>query len=340
MPRKPSVKLLTGERDWLATVIADLADDAPKLVYADWLEERGGDSVRADFLRTFVQASRSMNPADFPKAKGLPEEWLELIGFRLLERVATAGLPELKDRLLRLARPALRMKKSAAADSKIAVGASKIGGHPDLPPGFTWPPGGDCHAIYNDDTGGTDRLAGFLAQVNFAEIAHTQAARVLPDMGLLSFFCFQDIENDNPDAIGAKAIFFPDPAGLVRTKPPKKLTAGNGVIRAHRLTFEETLDLPEHSSGPEGQGPWGRELVPDPDRDYDEVLDYFRDLNFENFLGYGRATSGGDPTPSKKSRHLIVLDNAAECKLHIQISQRDLAAHKFDKITLNWVDFD
>ena len=40
---------LAGERDWLAAVVADLADDAPKLVYADWLEERGDE--RSDFLR-------------------------------------------------------------------------------------------------------------------------------------------------------------------------------------------------------------------------------------------------------------------------------------------------
>ena len=56
------------------------------------------------------------------------------------------------------------------------------------PPWFPWPPGGDCHAIYNDDTGGTDRLAGFLAQINFAEVAHTHAAKDLPDAGVLSFF--------------------------------------------------------------------------------------------------------------------------------------------------------
>jgi uncharacterized protein (TIGR02996 family) len=323
------------ERKWLSEVVANLKDDDLKLVYADWLEERGDD--RADFLRAYVRASRSMNPADFPSAEGLPEWWLELIGFRLLERIAAEGFPELKKRVLRLARPALRMKTEAAGDSKIPVGASKIGGLPDLPPDFRWPPGGDCHAIYNDDTGGTDRLAGFMAQINFAEIADTLAAnKDLPPTGVLSFFCFQDIENDNPDAIGAKAVYFPDPAVLVRTAPPKELTEGNGVIPPCRLTFEETLDLPEHSSGP-----WSEVLNPDPDADdYDEVLDHFRMLNFDNFLGYGRATTGDDPTPSKRSRHLIVLKNAAECQLHIQISQKDLAARRFDKITLNWVDFD
>jgi uncharacterized protein (TIGR02996 family) len=325
--------LLAGERELLAAVVADLADDAPKLVYADWLEERGDE--RSDFLRACVQAARSMSPDDFPRArKGLSEEWLELIGFRLLGLIAAKGFPELKRRVLRLARPALRMKKGAAG-GKVSVGGSKVGGLPDLPPGFRWPPGGDCHAIYNDDTGGTDRLAGFLAQINFAEIAHTQAARDLPAEGLLSFFCFQDIENDNPDAIGAKVVFFPDTAGLVRTKPPKKLTEGNEVMPAQRLTFAETLDLPEAY-----RGPWSKELVPKPGTDYSAVFDHLHHLNFYNFLGYARSTSGGDPTPSKRSRHLIVLENAAGCQLFIQLSQKHLAARKFEAITLNWVEFD
>src|SRR5262249_9080079 len=151
---------------------------------------------------------------------------------------------------------------------------------PDLPPDFHWPVGEDCRAIYNDDTAGVDRLAGFLAQINFAEIANTQAARDLPKAGGLSFFCFQDIENDNPDVIGAKAGFFPAPAGLVRTEPPGEITQGNDVIPPRRLTFEETLDLPEAHSGP-----WSGELTPDPNADYGGVFDHFRKLNFENFLG-------------------------------------------------------
>src|SRR5262245_49879492 len=106
-----------GERRWLTEVTANLGDDNLKLVYADWLEERGDE--RAHFLRAFVRASRSMSSDDFPAAAGLPEEWLDLIGYRLLERVAAAGVPELKDRVLRLARPALRMKPVEADDRDI-----------------------------------------------------------------------------------------------------------------------------------------------------------------------------------------------------------------------------
>ena len=52
------------------------------------------------------------------------------------------------------------------------------------------------------------------------------------------------------------------------------------------------------------------------------------------------SSTGRDPTPSKQSRHLIVLENSYGGQLHIQIGQDALAARDFDKITLNWVDFD
>jgi hypothetical protein len=35
-----------------------------------------------------------------------------------------------------------------------------------------------------------------------------------------------------------------------------------------------------------------------------------------------------------------VLENAAGCRLHIQLGEDDLAARNFDRITLSWVDFD
>jgi len=325
---------LPGERALLMAVTANLPDDLPKLVYADWLEERGDE--RSHFLRAFVQAAKTMDYADFRQSiDKLPSEWLSLIGYFLLSEAVFEKVPEVKDRLLRFARPALRMNTSEMADDDITEGCSKIGGLPDLPPGFPWVPGGDCHAIYNDDTGGTDRLAGFVAQVNCAEIAHTIAAKDLPETGLLSFFCFQDMENDKPDSIGVKAIYFPNSSNLVRTEPPKPLTEGNGIIPPLLLTFEETLDLPE-----DWGGPWESELNPEENKQIGNVLDNIHEVNFDNMLGYGKSTSGGDPTPHKDSRHLILLANAAGCRLHIQIDQTDLTARNFDKIRLQWVDFD
>jgi uncharacterized protein (TIGR02996 family) len=329
------VELLDGERDWIAAVVADPLDLQRKLVYADWLEERG--SPRAGFVRAFAAALRSKAPRDFPEPQGMPEGWRELLGYRLAKAFAGNALPDLIEPVLRLARPALRLEKVEQADADIPVGASKVGGAPDLPAETPWPAGQECRAIYNQDTAGAKRLAGFLAQVNLAEIAHTQAARDLPHDGVLSFFCFQDIERDNPDRIGARVMLLPGPAKLLRAGPPKKLSAGNTPMPAARLVFHETLDLPE------ADGPWADVLQSAPFRDSDEVdgvLERFRLQNFENMLGYARATTGGDPTPNKESRHLILLENSVDCRLHLQIPQMDLQAGNFDAVTLSWVDFD
>jgi uncharacterized protein (TIGR02996 family) len=331
--------MLDGEDEWLARVTADLLDDDQKLVYADWLEEHGSD--RASYLRQLVTASKSMKADDLPESQGVPPGWNELIGGRLIELLCHSDAAEIRDKTLTLARPALRMNKDATPDQKISVGASKSGGFPDLPPGFKWPPGGDCHAIYNDDTGGTELLAGFLAQVNLEEIASSQAALAsgIPKSGVLSFFCFQDFENDNPDAIGALCLHFTDAGSLVRTEPPDELTEGNGTSESAVLRFEETFDLPNTSTYSDS-GPWAQELLSSEGEEFEGVTDQIRSDNFDNVLGYGRATTGDDPTPHEKSRHLIILETVYECRLHIQIHEDDLRAGNFDKITLDWVDFD
>lgn len=58
------------------------------------------------------------------------------------------------------------------------------------------------------------------------------------------------------------------------------------------------------------------------------------------FCIWVRKEGTGTPHRGTPSRHLIVLPNSYECVLHIQIHEKDLAAHNFDAITLNWVDFD
>ncbi len=337
-----ALNLLPGESDMLAAVVDNLTDDVVKLVYADWLDDHG-DHRRAKFLRTYVEAAREMWLINFPHGSRRLEEWLDLIGFRLVEQVAIAHAQQppaaavkLKKKLLPLARSALRMKPTGKGSRNLAGGASKIGGLPDLPPGFAWPLGRDCRAIYNSSTARVDELAGFVAQVNFAEIAGTQAARSLdlPAEGVLSFFSYTDA--DDPDTIGAMAAFFPDPSKLVATTPPRQPEEGNRAMKQQRLVFEETLDIPTDRSG----DPWKSVWQEAAGEDSQGVKNHYWGLNLRNLFGYARSTSGGDPTPSKASRHLIVLDNACGCRLHIQIPAKALAARDFGAITLNWVDFD
>lgn len=48
---------MTDESALLAAVIADPADDAPRLVYADWLDDHG-EEARAEFIRTQIALAR------------------------------------------------------------------------------------------------------------------------------------------------------------------------------------------------------------------------------------------------------------------------------------------
>ena len=83
---------------------------------------------------------------------------------RIASGLAKVGRGELRDVILPLARPALRMKTRDRRDRSNPVGSSKIGGQPDLPADMAWPEGQRCAAIYNDDTQGVTEPAGFIAQ--------------------------------------------------------------------------------------------------------------------------------------------------------------------------------
>lgn len=333
--------LHAGERDWLTAVVAAPLDDLKKLVYADWLEERG--DPRAAFLRDYVEASKSMDPAKLPPADGLPEEWLALIGFRITQIIA----PAIREAAFKLARPALRLTETKVKEETLPNSVSKLGGRPDLPPGFIWPTGHDCKATYND-ADESDRLAGFLGQINLDEIAHTQAAKVLPPTGLLSFFAFQDGENDDPDTLGAKCLYFPDVSELVRTEPPKPLTTANTPMEARGLIFEETLSLPRYPYYPSGglrygEPKWGgvvevAEIV-DASPATNALLGGTQQFNFYTMLGYSLSEGGGD-NARPQFRNLITLTNDGGCKLHLMLNADDLAARNFDALILEWVDYD
>ena len=58
------------EADFLAAVIADPDDDAPRLIYADWLDENGQDE-RAEFIKAQVAIARTI-PTDHTRRA--PEE--------------------------------------------------------------------------------------------------------------------------------------------------------------------------------------------------------------------------------------------------------------------------
>ena len=55
-----------NEQSLLAAVLADPDDDAPRLIYADWLDEQG-DCDRAEFIRVQCELARVPNPHNFQR---------------------------------------------------------------------------------------------------------------------------------------------------------------------------------------------------------------------------------------------------------------------------------
>lgn len=97
------------------------------------------------------------------------------------------------------------------AQGKLAVGASKFGGRPDVPADFVWP-------VFETDTREDDQVKerplAFLAQFDCAQLAPLDPEGLLPKEGLLSFF--YELESqcwgyDPKDAGCARVFWFEGP---------------------------------------------------------------------------------------------------------------------------------
>jgi uncharacterized protein (TIGR02996 family) len=168
----------------LSTIVDRLTDDTKRLVYADWLEERG--DARGRFLRQFVKAAKT--GAELPTMKDVPAAWMDIVGLTIIEKIQQSGLRKWRDELLAVARPALRIEvKEANFDDPPPtpedMGITRLGGDPDLPVGTAFPTAADGTPLH------------FLSQFNLADLQGTIAGRAFPDTGLISIFRIQ-VEGD------------------------------------------------------------------------------------------------------------------------------------------------
>lgn len=136
LPTKFNVaSLLPGEEQFLDAIVANLADDLPKLIYADWLTERGDE--RADFLRAYVAAVRS--GGDLPKPASNRDSWEEIIGYHLDKRIRAIGVVDQRETIMRMAKPAIAIQLEGCDEDDIPAGGTKFGGLPHLPADMDWP---------------------------------------------------------------------------------------------------------------------------------------------------------------------------------------------------------
>lgn len=143
----------------------------------------------------------------------------------LVALCSEAGFAELGRRLVAEARPAIHLVREAGEDGSIPLGASKLGGWPDLPEGTAWPMG-------------RHRPLAFLGQLSLAEVPRNEATAALPERGLLSVF--YNVPDQpwgiEPNDRGEwQVLYWPEPTGLTRTEPPAR-AYGDHEAEDHAFT--------------------------------------------------------------------------------------------------------
>jgi uncharacterized protein YwqG len=169
-----------------------------------------------------------------------------------------AGLARIRADIGRLAQDAVRLTSRAADEAQLPVGASKLGGAPDLPPGIAWP------AWKNTPM-------SFIAQVRLSDVRPFDTAHRLPATGLLVFFYDaqqQTYGADPADRGGWQVLYVAgDRPQLLRAAPPADLPAGSRFTPC-ALTFAREATLPQRPEALLRQLDW----TSDERRLYDDFL--------------------------------------------------------------------
>jgi uncharacterized protein YwqG len=148
-----------------------------------------------------------------------------------------AGLERLADVAERLVLPAIRIEPTLVDEDTIPIGASKLGGRPDLPPDFVWPEWKGAGLT-------------FLAQFQLSELIAYDHVRLLPSAGMLYFF-YEVVAQPwglEPTDRGAWHVAFYDGehSSLERTSSPYSVDPTRSPA-PHRLGYTTILTLPDYT---------------------------------------------------------------------------------------------
>jgi hypothetical protein len=155
-------------------------------------------------------------------------------------------------------RPAVRLQTKATSLDRLALGQSRLGGVPDLPPRFKWP-------TYRGEP------LAFIAEVNLAEVAATAPLDGLPKEGHLWFFYASDQTHwgFDPKDAGSSLVHYESGAPLARRPAPADLPP-EGRFAPCALSFTGYVDLPDATDE--------RQPIPDEDEQsssgYHDVQDF------------------------------------------------------------------
>ncbi len=143
------------------------------------------------------------------------------------------GLTQSRDAIIAAAKPSIRVLLDP--QERHVIGASRMGGLPDLPSPEHWP-------IVS-----RTRLS-FVGQINLQHVGVADTCRVLPSGGILSFF--YDIDGmpwgDYSERQCWRVLYFPSDS--VRTTQPPSNSIGIDPWPAFSMKFQRELTLPTYRS--------------------------------------------------------------------------------------------
>jgi hypothetical protein len=148
---------------------------------------------------------------------------------KIVDLIAAQGLDEYRDALTALIKPAIALTSRDATPDDLALGASRIGGEPDLPSGTAWPENDDGPLL-------------FVMQVRLADVAPFDLDEVLPSDGLLSLFTDRFCDD-------VQVLYTPEsPEGGALEARVRPADTEDGPFPACGVDFSPQLQLPPHSS--------------------------------------------------------------------------------------------
>lgn len=144
-----------------------------------------------------------------------------------------AGLARLTKDLNALARNSIRLTTTPVDESRLEIGASKVGGRPDLPGGTNWP-----------QWKGLPQ--SFIAQIRLNDVEAYDSDKVLPTDGILWFFydAQQGTYGESPEDRGGWSVLYGrgNLDKLQPTPPPASLPAAS-QFKACSIRFSSEITL-------------------------------------------------------------------------------------------------
>ena len=215
-----------------------------------------------------------------PRLKGWAMKTLKEMEALLMDY----GLSGYDEQIKEAVRSSVHIIPEPAGDERIPIGASKMGGLPDLPKGVDW---------FRQEL--TDIPLSFICQINFAEVKPYDAEDRLPVNGIL--YVFYDCSMygmpwgfDPRDSDGKVVYYYDgDLSQLERKEAPEDMEENGCVFGAAALHFETAFDLPDLDS-PAGEA---IAFAGDDQEKYWELMDDVREFLSNKLLGHSDNIQGG-----------------------------------------------